>query len=69
MKFRQLASFGVFSKIKFAIWSFLVSNIAYIYIKYVFFNHNIRQNLQISLKLGRDVLPNTSELEECLGHL
>ena len=41
--------FGVFSKNKFSIWSFLVSNISYIYIKYVFFNHNIRQILHISV--------------------
>ena len=37
---------GFFSKNKFGIWSFLVSNIAYIYIKYIFY-HNIRQNLHI----------------------
>ena len=40
---------SISTKSKFAIWSFLVSNIAYIYIKHVFFYHNIRQNLQISV--------------------
>ena len=38
-----------FPKNKFAIWSFLVSNIAYIYIIYYYYYYNIRQNLHISV--------------------
>ena len=41
-KFHQLASFwAFFQKINFTIWPFLLSNISYIYIKYVFFYHNM----------------------------